>query len=511
MATDDLASLQKKLDDLTSSFAKAQKELKEQDKKIKKAADIQDTLVQENATLKDSWEKAEKRLTSYVDLDSTGPGVLEKTKQLDYPPVDEWYDSEKALALAKTEQQFIQHIPRFFHRTHSFRTHLFFLTSRMRGFPVKADFYKYALFQSLGDEEKVMCMDYEPTSDDMKKLSPEEYKNTLSNVFEPESESVAAVEQYKARKQFVKEPSVRYLHHKHELFTRTKKDPLQIDNTSWYSFYHDYIDGLLNEKTRWELRSALRSGRVDYKKPKHLEEFRNYLKMYEQEMINLFHKGQLSEQDVEGIEVPSMNRINPHTVPDPQQPQVCQHYGLKGINSVNEVSPNVICFNCQNKGHYQRDCPNKRKPRVNLLEEPLEEPLITPQGQEMASPLITPLVASVPTRGGKTSTRGRGTFRGRGYTPNRRFRIGQNFRAYPSPEGYQNTYTRVNGIWYMEEVPVEGEEGAQTPPHSVYPPIEDVNMLNDPRPALTPEVVPLTKNSAPKQCSDFFLGDPLLE
>ena len=81
-----VADLQKKVSDLTINLTQAQKEIDEQKKKIKKATDAQDTLRKENAILKDSWDKAEKRLTSFVDLDSTGPGVLEKTKQLDYPP-----------------------------------------------------------------------------------------------------------------------------------------------------------------------------------------------------------------------------------------------------------------------------------------------------------------------------------------------------------------------------------------------------------------------------------------
>ena len=41
----------------------------------------------------------------------------------------------------------------------------------------------------------------------------------------------------------------------------------------WYTFYHDSIDGLINEKTRWELRTALRSNQIDYKTPQTHGEF----------------------------------------------------------------------------------------------------------------------------------------------------------------------------------------------------------------------------------------------
>ena len=52
--------------------------------------------------------------------------------------------------------------------------------------------------------------------------------------------------------------------------------------------------------------------------------------------------------------------------------------------------------------------------------------------------------------------------------------MGQDFRSCSVAEGYRNTYTRVKGIWYMEENSVDSEEGTNTPPHSLYPSLEDV-------------------------------------
>ena len=64
--------------------------------------------------------------------------------------------------------------------------------------------------------------------------------------------------------------------------------------------------------------------------------------MYEQEIINLFHKGQLSEQKVEGIKTSIHEQSKSTTVLDSQQPVVGQQFGLKTINAINAVE-NRIC------------------------------------------------------------------------------------------------------------------------------------------------------------------------
>ena len=514
---DQVAALQKQLSTLTAQLTNTNKTLQKQSQDLLNATQAQQNYADENAALQQAWYDAQAKISQYVDLTNGGPGSLERSKQMDYPPPDDWIDSQRALCLSKSEQQFVQYIPRFNHRTQSFRTHLFFLTSRMRGFPSRPEFFKFALFQSLGVDEMMMCMDYEPSRDDVKFMTSEEYQTVLGNVFEPEAESVAAVEQYKARKQFVKEPAVQYLRHKHELFIRTKKNPDKIEAMGWYTFYHDFIDGLINEKTRWELRTALRSNQIDYKLPKHMESFRNYLRMYEQEMINLFHKGQLSEQEVEGIEVPSMSRINPHTVPDSQQPVVGQQFGLKTINAIRAGKPNmanITCYTCNNKGHFARDCPSKES-SVNIVD-PSQvagqstcghgptEMTWTPEMQEDDE--LNPVVAKIQGRG---VSRGRGySKRGRGYRQgSRRFRLGKSFpRNIPRTRGYRQMYSQDHaGIWFMDEIPdpecsIE-EEGEGDPSSN---PVNAVQLEVEP---LIPEIV----QPVPKNESDHFLGPSLLD
>jgi hypothetical protein len=261
--------------------------------------------------------------------------------------------------------------------------------------------FKNTLFQSFRPPCSFIVSDMEPSMSIYRKMSRKEYVQALHERFEPASACDLIYTQFKERTQKAGEVYDLYLHDKYNLFIRSFPNG---KTRIFKEFCESSIRGLHNEILRNKARDFLSIQAINGFKVETFDQLRRIIQVSVENIQARTIAGELDASDAIGTNIRLMNYSYTNAASSRKKERKSRYevnvmdegvdedeiaafrrfrkyqnqtgYKAKGIKGFTvpgrQPAEDDICYNCNGKGHFSRNCPRNNLPgryqNVNKVE-----------------------------------------------------------------------------------------------------------------------------------------------